>query len=56
MGELIDISGILAVRREVAEYDREQQKRILTAFERIRPILLDLKTVFDAMPSPLKPP
>lgn len=49
MGELIDINGILAVEREVAQYEREERERFLAAFERIRPILWDLKTVLDAV-------
>jgi hypothetical protein len=49
MGELIDINEILAVSREVAQYDREERDRFLAAFERIRPLLLDLKTVLDAV-------
>ncbi len=47
MGELIDINGILAVDREVAQYEREERERFLAAFERIRPILRDLKTVME---------
>jgi hypothetical protein len=47
MGELIDINEILAVSREIAQYDREDRERFLAAFERIRPILRDLKTVMD---------
>lgn len=47
MGELIDINEILAVSREVAQYDHEEREKFLAAFERIRPILRDLKTVLD---------
>ncbi len=49
MGELIDINEILAVSPEVAEYEREERERLLAAFERIRPILCDLKTVLDSV-------
>jgi hypothetical protein len=49
MGELIDINGILAISRELAQYEREERERFLAAFDRIRPILLDLKTVLDAV-------
>ncbi len=49
MGELIDINGILAVNREVDQYDHEERERLLAAFERIRPILSDLKTVLDSV-------
>lgn len=47
MGKLIDISDLFEVIREVADYEREERERVLAAFERIRPILLDLKTVIE---------
>lgn len=47
MGKLIDISDLFEVRREVVEYEREERERFLKAFERIRPILEDLKTVIE---------
>lgn len=52
MGELIDINEILAVSREVTQYDREERERFLAAFERLRPILRDLKTVLDFVNNP----
>ncbi len=47
MGKLIDIRDLLEVRREVADYEREERERFLKAFERIRPILMDLKMVIE---------
>ncbi len=49
MGELIDINEILAVKKEDALYQREEQERALEALKRLKPIILDLKLVLDTL-------
>lgn len=48
MGNLIDISDLLEVRREVREYDRERQIRAQEALMRIYSILVDVRIVLNA--------
>jgi hypothetical protein len=47
MGKLIDISDILAVKREIAEYDTEERERFLEALQRLEPIIRDFRTVIQ---------